>query len=130
MIGSLVKTYDVVKDAEVLLPAGKVIGICPHCGQEIMERKKGWFCENRECHFALWKDNAFFESIGKKLTRDMAEKLLAAGRLRLTGCKSKKTGKTYDTTLVLGTDADGRAAFRMEFGRADKKSDSNEGRSR
>ena len=130
MIGSLVKTYDVVKDAEVLLPAGKVIGICPHCGQEIMERKKGWFCENRECRFALWKDNAFFESIGKKLTRDMAEKLLAAGRLRLTGCKSRKTGKTYDTTLVLETDADGRAVFHMEFGRADKKSIENEGRSK
>lgn len=85
---------------------------------------------NKECRFALWKDNAFFESIGKKLTRDMAEKLLAAGRLRLTGCKSRKTGKTYDTTLVLETDADGRVVFHMEFGRADKKSTENEGRSR
>ena len=121
MIDSLVQTYEVVKDAEVLLPARTVIGICPHCGKEVVERKKGWFCENRECQFALWKDNAFFNAIGKKLTKDTAEKLLSSGKVRLTGCKSKKSGKTYDTTLVLGTEQDGRASFKMEFGKGGKK---------
>ena len=121
MISILVKTYDVVKDAEVLLPSRKVIGICPHCRHEVIERKKGWFCENRECRFALWKENAFFESIGKKLTEETAKKLLTTGKVHLTGCRSKKTGKTYDTTLFLKTDDAGRAAFHMEFGKAGTK---------
>ena len=121
MIASLVQTYETVKDSDVLLPARTVIGICPHCGKEVLERKKGWFCENRDCRFALWKDNAFFNAIGKKLTKDTAEKLLSAGKVRLNGCKSKKSGKTYDTTLILGTEEDGRASFRMEFGKGGKK---------
>jgi DNA topoisomerase-3 len=121
MIGSLVRTYEVVKDADVLLPCRSVIGRCPHCGREVVERRKGWFCDNRDCRFALWKDNAFFDSIGKKLTKGTAEKLLSSGKIRLTGCKSKRTGKTYDTTLLLETEADGRAKFRMDFGKGGGK---------
>ena len=34
-----------------------------------------------------------------------------------TGCKSKKSGKNYDTTLILEAGEDGRASFRMEFGK-------------
>ena len=121
MIDSLVKTYEVVKDADVLLPCHSVIGRCPHCGREVVERRKGWFCDSRDCHFALWKENAFFDSIGKKLTKGTAEKLLSSGKIRLTGCKSKRTGKTYDTTLLLETEADGRAKFRMDFGKGGGK---------
>ena len=121
MIGSLVNTYEVAKEAEVLLPSRSVIGRCPHCGREVVERRKGWFCDNRDCHFALWKENAFFDSIGKKLTKGTAEKLLSSGKLRLTGCKSKRTGKTYDTTLILETEPDGKAKFRMDFGKGGRK---------
>jgi len=117
MIASLVGTYEIVKEANVLLPARTVVGICPHCGKEVVERKKGWFCENRDCRFALWKENAFFGAIGKKLTKDTAEKLLSSGKVHLTGCKSKKSGKNYDTTLILEAGEDGRASFRMEFGK-------------
>ncbi len=117
MIASLIGTYEIVKEADVLLPARTVVGICPHCGKEVVERKKGWFCENRDCRFALWKENAFFNAIGKKLTKDTAEKLLSSGKVHLTGCKSKKSGKSYDTTLILEAGEDGRASFRMEFGK-------------
>ena len=121
MTASLVRTYEAAKDAEALRPSRIVIGICPHCGHEVVERKKGWFCDNRECHFALWKDNAFFDSIGKKLDKGTAEKLLSSGKIRLTGCKSKRTGKTYDTTLILATEPDGKAKFRMDFGKGGGK---------
>ena len=121
MIGSLVKTYEAAKDAEVLLPARSVIGRCPHCGWEVIERRNGWFCENRECRFALWRENAFFESIGKKLTKGVAEKLLSSGKTRLTGCKSKRTGKKYDTMLILETAPDGKAKYRMDFGKGGGK---------
>ena len=121
MIGSLIKTYEVVKDADVLLPSRSVIGRCPHCGREVVERRKGWFCDSRDCHFALWKENAFFDSIGKKLTKGTAEKLLSSGKIRLTGCKSRRTGKSYDTTLLLETEPDGKAKFRMDFGKGGGK---------
>ena len=121
MIRSLVGTYEAVREAEVLLPSRIVIGRCPHCGREVTERRKGWFCENRDCRFTLWKENAFFDSIGMKLTKSLAEKLLSSGKIRLTGCKSKRTGKTYDTTLILETEADGKAKFRMDFGKGGGK---------
>ena len=66
-----------------------------------MEREKGWFCENRECRFVLWKDNAFFKRLGKRLDRHVADKLLRDGRVRLKDCKSAK-GKTYNATVLLG----------------------------
>lgn len=116
MVRGLVETYEVVRDAEVLPPSRTVVGTCPHCGKEVIERKKGWFCSNRDCRFALWKENAFFASIGKKMTEDIAQKLLSDGKVHLAGCKSKKSGKTYDTTLVMETAEDSRPEFRMEFG--------------
>lgn len=121
MTASLVRTYEAAKDAEALRHSRIVIGICPHCGHEVVEKRKGWFCDNRECHFALWKENAFFDSLDKKLTRGVAEKLLSAGKIRLTGCKSKRTGKTYDTTLILAMEPDGKAKFRMDFGKGGGK---------
>ena len=64
MVSSLVNTTEVVKGANALMK-NKVIGACPNCGTNVVEREKGWFCENRECRFALWKDNAYFKRLGK-----------------------------------------------------------------
>ena len=68
MIAGLVANYEKVKGAETLMSRNKVIGTCPHCGAEVLEKQKGWFCSNRECRFILWKDNAYFTKIGKRLT--------------------------------------------------------------
>ena len=96
------------------LMKNKIIGICPNCGANVVEREKGWFCENRECRFVLWKDNAFFKRLGKHLDAHVADKLLRDGRVRLKDCKSAK-GKTYNATVLLGTEADGRSKFSLEF---------------
>lgn len=37
----------------------EIIGTCPRCGASVYEGQKGFFCENRDCAFALWKDNRF-----------------------------------------------------------------------
>ena len=42
--------------------AHEAVGVCPRCGAPVYEGKKGFFCDNRECSFALWKDNRFFSS--------------------------------------------------------------------
>ena len=43
-----------------------------------------------------------------------ADKLLRDGRVRLKDCKSAK-GKTYNATVLLGTEPDGRSKFSLEF---------------
>ena len=115
MIMELVNNYEITKGAKVLMPGTTVIGTCPHCGAEVIERQKGWFCSNRECRFILWKDNAYFKKIGKRLTAQMAERLVRDGRIRVKDCKSQKTGKTYNASVLLSTEADGRPKFQLEF---------------
>lgn len=118
MITGLVRTYKVIEDAEVLMhPALEEIGICPCCGSHVVERQKGYSCENRQCDFILWKQNRFFEALGKKMTKQIAAKLLSDGKASLKGCKSKKTGKTYDTTVVMTVNENQRATFELNFER-------------
>ena len=113
MITELVKNTEMKKGANALMK-NKIIGICPNCGANVVEREKGWFCENRECRFVLWKDNAFFKRLGKHLDAHVADKLLRDGRVRLKDCKSAK-GKTYNATVLLSCEADGRSKFSLEF---------------
>ena len=113
MITELVKNTEMKKGVNALMK-NKIVGVCPNCGANVVEREKGWFCENRECRFVLWKDNAFFKRLGKRLDAHVADKLLRDGRVRLKDCKSAK-GKTYNATVLLGTEADGRSKFSLEF---------------
>lgn len=113
MISSLVNTTEAVKGASALMK-NKVIGVCPNCGNSVVEREKGYFYENRECRFVLWKDNAFFKRLGKRMDAHVADRLLRDGRVRLKDCKSSK-GKTYNATVLLSTEADGRSKFSLEF---------------
>ena len=113
MITELVKNTEMKKGVNALMK-NKIIGICPNFGANVVEREKGWFCENRECRFVLWKDNAFFKRLGKRLDAHVADKLLRDGRVRLKDCKSAK-GKTYNATVLLGTKPDGRSKFSLEF---------------
>ena len=112
-ISSLVKTTEAAKGANAFMKS-KIIGVCPNCGANVVEREKGWFCENRECRFVLWKDNAFFKRLGKRLDAHVADKLLRDGRVRLKDCRSAK-GKTYNATVLLSCEADGRSKFSLEF---------------
>ena len=116
MITELVRTYKIIEDAEVLMhPVLEEIGTCPCCGRHVVERQKGYSCENRQCNFVLWKQNRFFEALGKKMTKPVAIKLLSDGKVALKGCKSKKTGKTYDTTVIMTVDEKQRAVFELNF---------------
>ena len=96
-------------------PGASVVGVCPHCGADVAEREKGFFCANRECRFVIWKDNAFFARLSKHPTRQLVDKLLRDGRARLKDCKSQRTGKTYNASVLMATEADGRVMFSLEF---------------
>lgn len=123
MVSDLVQNYEAVKEAEMQMADHKRVGACPCCKADVMEKQKGWFCSNKECRFVLWKDNAFFKSIGKDLSSGMVEKLLSDGRIRLKDCKSRKSGKSYSAAVVLSTEENGKANFNLEFvtGRANEK---------
>ena len=117
MVSGLVKTYEAVKGADVLMqPERKVIGSCPACGSDVCETAKGWFCRDKNCKFALWKENRFFQTLGKQMTEELAKQLVNQGKARLTHCYSRKSGRYYDTTVHVETGEDGAAAFKLEFG--------------
>ena len=116
MIAALVSNYKVIESAEAMMhPEAEPIGACPCCGKNVIERQKGFFCENRECSFALWKDNRFLDSLSKKMNKSVAENLLKDGKAKLKKCKSLKTGKVYDTTLVMAVDENQRPQFSLDF---------------
>ena len=116
MMKSLVNQYANTPNAPAKAAGGApVVGTCPHCGSDVAEREKGFFCASRECRFVIWKDNAFFNRLGKCPTRQVVDKLLRDGRARLKDCKSQRTGKTYNASVILTTEADGRARFSLEF---------------
>lgn len=56
MLKDLVGTYQVIKGTEYLFtPPREVVGKCPRCGGEVAELQKGFFCQNKDCKFAIWK---------------------------------------------------------------------------
>jgi DNA topoisomerase-3 len=96
-------------------PKGDAIGNCPRCGQPVREGKAGFFCDNRACAFALWKDNRFFAAKKKTLDKKIAAALLKEGRVFMSGLFSEKTGKTYDATILLDDTGGKYVNFKLEF---------------
>ena len=93
----------------------EAVGTCPRCGTSVYEGKKGFFCDNRDCSFALWKDNKFFSGKKKTITKPVAAALLKEGRVSVSGLYSEKTGKTYDAVVLLDDTGGKYVNFRLEF---------------
>ena len=122
MIAGLIQNYEVIRDSEVLMSKeSNAVGKCPVCGSSVEEKVKAFFCSNRSCKFALWKNNRYFESIGKSMTSATAQKLLGSGKIKLKGCKSAKTGNTFDATVYMSVSDDGKTQFTMEFDNGGKR---------
>ena len=121
MLSDLTKNYHAVQGAEVLFPSGRdVIGRCPRCGSEVTESKKGFFCENTQCRFGMWRDNKFWKSKHVMLTKAQATEMLQGGRVHMKGLYSEKTGKTYDAYVKLDDNGE-FVRYRMEFDRGSGK---------
>ena len=122
VIAGLIQNYEVIRDSEVLLSKeANAIGKCPVCGSAVEDKAKAFLCSNRACKFALWKNNRYFDSIGKSMTSATAQKLLGSGKVKLKGCKSKKTGNTFDATVHMEVFEDGSTKFNMEFENGGKR---------
>ena len=122
VIAGLIQNYEVIRDSEVLLSKeANAIGKCPVCGSAVEDKAKAFFCSNRSCKFALWKNDRYFDSIGKNMTSATAQKLLGSGKVKLKNCKSKKTGNIFDTTVYMEVSEDGKTKFNMEFDNGGKR---------
>ena len=98
----------------------EVIGKCPVCGCDIFEGKQNFYCSNRQCDFALWKENRFLGSMEKNLDKKMARELLAKACTHVKGLYSKKKDMKFDADLLL-TLEDGKPRFHLEFPKKKKK---------
>jgi DNA topoisomerase-3 len=88
------------------------LGLCPICGHDIVENRKGYSCWSREdpgCGFVIWKSKA-----GKQLPIAVARELIKTGRTEkpVTGFKGR-SGKSFRARLALQQNEDGK--WRTEF---------------
>ena len=103
-----------VRESSTRVPAGdrvaKVVGTCPACGEDVVERAKAFGCSAwREtgCTFAVWKVHR-----GKKLSLGHVKALLAKGRTEVIKGFKRMDGKPFAAALKL--DGDNKVAF--DFG--------------
>ena len=92
-----------------------MIGTCPRCGKPVYEGKKNFYCSDRSCRFVLWKDDRFWTSLKKELTKKMAGDLLKKGRTSVKGMWSEKKGVAYDAVVVLDDTGEKYVRFKLEF---------------
>ena len=77
LVRNLVRDYQPVPGWEVQFPSDReAVSPCFRCGCAVTGSKKGFFCDNRDCRFALWKDSKFFSAKKKSLTKSVAAALL------------------------------------------------------
>lgn len=90
------------------------LGKCPRCGSPVYESDKVFYCDNRECEFAMFKSDNFFEKKKKKLTKTMAKAFLSKGRVDVKKLYSEKKDTYYDATVVL-EDTGKWVNYKLEF---------------
>lgn len=90
------------------------IGTCPVCGSLVYEGKKNFYCSNRECHFALWKETKYLERMQKTIDKRMAAELLKSGKVRVKDLYSAKKNMYFEADLIMDASED-RVNFSLEF---------------
>lgn len=92
-------------------------GICPECGKPVVETNRAFGCSGWKegCKFAIWKDDRFITSLGKKVSYEMVKILLEHGKVGFHGCLSKK-GNKFSAYFYYEKQKDaGRYQWRLEF---------------
>lgn len=116
MVTKLVETYHEMDEShkDMFGSDREVIGTCPKCGGNVYESKANFYCEHKECDFALLKNNKYFASMKKEVTKPIAQALLKGGKAKVSGLYSKKKGTTF--TAIIAMDATQKyPQFQMEF---------------
>jgi len=117
MVKDTVSTYSHISEEgqKLFAPEKEVIGTCPRCGKPVYEGKSNFACSDRSCSFVLWKNDRFWTSRNKELTKKMAADLLKKGKTAVKGMWSEKKGNTYDATVVMEDTGGKFINFKLEF---------------
>ena len=117
MAAELVRKYShISEDGQKLFqPEKETVGLCPRCGKPVYEGKKNFACSDRACQFVMWKNDRFWTSRRKEMTRKMAANLLKKGRASVKGMWSEKKGSTYDAVVILDDTGGKYVNFKLEF---------------
>lgn len=73
------------------------------------------FSVPKENAISLYGKQPLLREHRKSLTSAVAQKLLSNGEVKLKGCKSAKTGRMYDATVVMTVTEEGKPQFNMNF---------------
>lgn len=117
MVQEIVSTYSCISEdgKKPFAPEKEVIGTCLRCGQPVYEGKKNFACSDRSCGFVLWKNDRFWTSRKKELTKKMATDLLKKGRTNVKGMWSEKKQAAYDAAVILDDTGGKYINFKLEF---------------
>ncbi len=95
----------------------RVVGKCPKCGQNVIESDKSFYCDGfrmeHKCNFSLWKSNKYLQARGVTLTAELAQELLANGKMQVNNLTSK-AGNSYNAIFYMEP-GEQYVNFRMEF---------------
>lgn len=97
-VGELVNVYinDFAENGK------EIIGKCPRCGKNIFEGRTNYYCESgKECNFVIWKEDKFFISKKKPLTKPMVKAFLQKGRIKAVNLYSEKKDVNYDAYIYM-----------------------------
>jgi DNA topoisomerase-3 len=98
--------------ANLDVDAQDALGDCPKCRKgHVMVKEKGYFCNDRECGFALWKSIA-----GATLTKTEAKNLLKTGETKKALKMESAKGKDFEARLKLN-----RETWKLDFVFDDKR---------
>ncbi|MCD8148753.1 MAG: DNA topoisomerase 3 [Clostridiales bacterium] len=96
------------------------IGDCPICGKPVYEGKQNFYCSDRSCRFALWKENRYLSGMRKTVDKKMAADLLSKGRTHVKDLYSAKKDTTFEADVLMKME-DGRASFSLYFPKSKSK---------
>ena len=117
MAAELVRKYSHISEdrQKLFQPEKETVGLCPRCGKPVYEGKKNFACSDRACQFVMWKNDRFWTSRRKEITRKMAADLLKKGRTSVKGMWSEKKGSIYDAVVILDDTGGKYVNFKLEF---------------
>ena len=94
MVSDLVKTYHGISEEQknMFAQEQKMFGKCPNCGKDVVNGKYGAYCVGK-CGMNVNR------VMGKVLTEEQVENLLAGKKILLKGLTSK-AGKKYDAYII------------------------------